>query len=184
MANTGVMDSVRSISKDFVHEIGGKEMKFRGTKLDALHGAWLMKFAAEKILPAVNGAEEAMKGLQNKAKEIADNETEDQKDRLQDVKDEGTKDVINLVVKALENISEEELINFMTRCLQTVKCDLPAGWRPVMVGPSFGVPDLEYDVAGCLALCMDVIEVNLSGFFGGSLSALTQRFRNSAQQGA
>lgn len=183
---------MRETYKDFTHEIEGKEMRFRVQKLDALHGAWLMKFAAEKILPAINGAEEAMQALKMKAKEAANSGddkgeegAEAQKKELQGIQEEGTKDVINLIVSALENISEEELIHFMGKCLQSVKCDLPAGWRPVMTGPSsFGVSELEYDVAGCLALCMDVIEVNLSGFFGGSLSALTQRFRNSSQQGA
>ena len=148
---------MRTTTKTVKHEVDGEERTFQIRKMDALHGSYLLKFCTEKFLPFVNDISTIMGDG-----EVPENEEEAKKASL--VK---TDQIIQLIPKALSALSEEELISFETRCLQTVDMMLPAGWQPVMTGNVFGVEELEDDTMTVLALCYEVVEFNLGSFFGG-----------------
>lgn len=158
---------MRETTKEVKHEVDGKEMTFQIRKMDALKGAYLVKFATEKLIPIfsklTNIFQTPDKDLQGKPI----NDAEQQK-----LIEKRTEEVMKMLPEALTALSEEELTDLISRCLQTVDLLLPAGWQPVMIGKSFGVSELEYDIMTVLILCYDVIEFNLGGFFGGkSLSS-------------
>jgi len=148
---------MRITTKEVKHEIDGQEMTFQIKKMDALRGSYLMKFCAEKFLPVFTKAqhmfndEEAPKN-EEEAKELARVRTEQ---------------IFTLIPEVLASMTEEELISFETRCLQTVEVLKPAGWQPVMVGNHFGVEELEDDIKTVLILCYEVVEFNMGSFFGG-----------------
>lgn len=151
---------MRETTKEFTRKIGDKDMRFQIRKMDALKGSCLLKFVIEKLLPLFKGAQDIFA-------EPEEGKTE------QEVIIDRTASVMEIIPKALESISEEELIKFEKSCLQTVDVAFPAGWQPVVIGDSFGVDELEYDVINVLLLCYDVVEFNFGGFFGGKgLSSL------------
>ena len=167
---------MRENKKEVTLELDGKEMTFVITKMDAFSGASLMKFVTEKMLPAIGEVQEAF---------IAkDGETELTEEQQQDIVKERVKNVMPLISKFLESITDEELIKLEKSCLKTVKCKLPAGYQPVLMGDSFGIPELEYDVANVLLLCYYVIEFNTQGFFGGKHSGSLLSKLNIFQPGA
>ena len=147
---------MREISKEVRHTIDDQEMTFIITKMDALKGAWLMKFCAEKLLPLFNQmrsvfAEDSGEGL-----------SEDE------LAQKRTNQVIEILPGILSSLTEEDLMTLQKRCLATVKAVLPGGLQPVLTGNSFGVAELEYDIVTVLVLCYEVIEFNLGSFFGGN----------------
>lgn len=160
---------MRETTKQVTHEVDGKELTFQIRKMNALQGAFLIKFVTEKLLPLLDG-------LQNVF--IQDEEIEDKDETIK----QRTSAIMEMIPKALSSISEEELMNFEMKCLQTVDLLLPAGWQPVMVGKNFTVEDIEYEPLTALLLCYDVIEFNFRGFFGGKgLSSLLPRQSSSLQ---
>lgn len=159
---------MRETEKIVKKEIDGEEYTFKIQKMNALHGSFLMKFCAEKLLPVFN----SMQGIFENV-EVDENTDEETKKRIAEEK---TSEAFALLPGALASISEDELIKFETRCLQTVYIEIPGGWQPVMQGDSFVVGILEYDAMTVLMLCYDVLEFNLSGFFGGKgLSSLLKK---------
>ena len=152
---------MREITKEVKHTVDGREMTFQITKMNALHGTYLMKFCAEKILPAFA-----------KMKDIFMSEPEEGKTD-DEINAERTEKVISILPEILASLSEDDLMKLETRCLQTVRAVLPAGLQPVMIGSNFGISELEYDIITALVLCYEVIEFNLGGFFGeNSLGSL------------
>ena len=147
---------MRITTKEVKHEVDGKELTFQIRKMDALHGSYLMKFCAEKFLPLINDVQGLFGGDQ------PTNEEE-----VAEIAKERTEKVLTMIPKALASLSEDELINFEIRCLQTVDVLLPAGWQPVMMGKEFGIEELEDDIKTVLILCYEVVEFNMGSFFGG-----------------
>ena len=68
------------------------------------------------------------------------------------------------------SLSEEELKSVMTSVLNHVSVLLPAGPHPVMTGPEWGYPELQYDTPACMKLLLEGMAWSLSGFFGGGQS--------------
>ncbi len=69
------------------------------------------------------------------------------------------------------HLSESDLRSLMITCLQHAEVLLPAGWMPVMTRGEWTYPELEYDTATCLKLCIEEVLWTLEGFFGGGASA-------------
>lgn len=131
------------------------EDTYRLRKFPALSGAYFLKFATEKLMPAVKVFVDILSfGKMKATEENGDKEPMD------------LESMINAVLPILTSISKEDLAQLMTDCLNHCDKILPAGPQPVMDGNAFGVPDLEYDVVTCLILCYHVIEFNVQGFFG------------------
>ena len=124
---------MRITEKEVKHEVDGQELTFQIKKMDALHGSYLMKFVAEKFLPVLNDVQ----GLFDDGEQKPKNEKE-----MDAIAKARTEKVLTVIPKALASLTEEELINFEIRCLQTVSVLKPAGWQPVLVGNSFGVEEL------------------------------------------
>ncbi len=70
----------------------------------------------------------------------------------------------------IASLSEEELKSVMTSVLNHVSVLLPAGPHPVMTGPEWGYPELQYDTPACMKLLLEGMAWSLSGFFGGGQS--------------
>ena len=70
------------------------------------------------------------------------------------------------------SISPENLRTVMISCLNHVEVLLPAGYQPVMQGPSWSWPELEHDTATCLKLTLEEALWTLRDFFseGGPTS--------------
>lgn len=147
---------MRITTKEVKHEVDGQEMTFRITKMNALHGSYLMKFCAEKFLPLLSEAQELFSGEEPKTEA-----------EVEELAKKRTEKVLVLIPKALASLTEEELIGFEVRCLQTVEVSKPAGWQPVLIGQEFGVEELEGDIMTTLILCYEVVEFNMGSFFGG-----------------
>lgn len=145
---------MRETSKIVTHPVDGKEEKFQIHKMDALEGASLLKFVVEKFVPLFKNAEQIFAEPKEGATE-------------EEVAIQRTEDILDMLPKALEKISDDELIDFEKRCLRKVDMMKPAGWQPVFMGNSFGVKEIEHDVITALLLCYDVVLFNFSGFFEG-----------------
>ena len=156
---------MREITKEVVHTVDGEETTFRIKKMNALHGSYLLKFCAEKLLPVFKGIQSMFQNT-----DVDELKTEEQENKAIA---EQTDEVFSLLPAALASISEDELFKFETRCLQTVEIKLTNGWMSIMSGDHFNVTSVEYDAMAVLMLCYDVLKFNLSGFFGeGSLGSL------------
>ena len=90
---------MRETTKQVTHEVDGKELTFQIRKMNALQGAFLIKFVTEKLLPLLDG-------LQNVF--IQDEEIEDKDETIK----QRTSAIMEMIPKALSSISEEELMNF------------------------------------------------------------------------
>jgi len=157
---------MRITTKEVKHEVDGQEMTFQIKKMDALRGSYLMKFCAEKFLPVLNKAQNM----------FSEDEQPKNEEEVQILAKKRTEEIFTLIPEVLSTMTEEELISFETRCLQTVEVLKPAGWQPVMVGNHFGVEELEDDIKTVLILCYEVVEFNMGSFFGGkSLASLLHR---------
>ena len=73
----------------------------------------------------------------------------------------------NGLLQVITAMPEDELKSLMTSCLNHVEVLLPAGYQPIMQGPSWSWAELEHDTASCLKLVMEEISWTLAGFFGG-----------------
>ena len=151
---------MREITKEVTHEIEGTEWRFMIKKMDALRGSFLMKFCAEKLMPVFNKMQTVFQGDSGK--------TYANEEEKKAAADAMTAEAINMLVAAIAAISEEELITFEKRCLSTVRIFADGEWTKIMDGDQICVGILEYDTMTVLLLCYDVLEFNLSGFFGGS----------------
>ncbi len=74
------------------------------------------------------------------------------------------------VMGFITSLSEPDLRSLMITCLQHCEVLLPAGWMPVMTRGEWTYPELEYDTAVCLKLCIEEVLWTLEGFFGGGAS--------------
>ena len=74
------------------------------------------------------------------------------------------------VLGFITSLSEPDLRSLMTTCLQHTEVLLPAGWMPVMTRGEWSYPELEYDTAVCLKLCIEEVLWTLEGFFGDGIS--------------
>ena len=146
---------MREIEKIVSHKIDGEDVNFRIRKMDALDGGTLLKFVVEKFVPMFKEAEQIFADPKEGATE-------------EEVAMQRTEEILDALPKALEKISDAELIDFEKRCLRKVDMMKPAGWQPVMMGDSFGVQEVEYDPIMTLMLCYEVVVFNFSGFFGGN----------------
>ena len=149
---------MREISKEVKHTFDsfeGEEKTFQIKKMNALEGSVLLKFVGEKLLPLFSAVQDVF--VPSEDEEITEEELTARRSEA----------IMKLIPQALESISEDELMRFEQKCLNTVEILLPAGWQPVMRGKNFGVEELEYDPIAALLLCYEVVEFNLSGFFGG-----------------
>lgn len=148
---------MREIAKTVKHDVDEKETLFQIRKMNALDGSYMLKFVAEKLLPLVGGFQNIFdKPQEGDEEKTADEIAENRTDMLMD-----------MIPKALATISKEELIDFEKQCLRLVDMMKPAGWQPVMMGDFFGVEEVEYDPILALMLCYDVIQFNFAGFFAG-----------------
>lgn len=167
---------MREITKEVKHEVEGKEFIFQITKMNALKGTYLVKFVTEKLIPVFT----QLQGIFQAPDKDADGKDLSEEEQ-QKIVEQRTEEVLQMIPKALEALSEEELTGLIERCLQTVQVMMPAGWQPVMIGHNFGVEELEYDIMTTLLLCYEVIEFNLGSFFGGkSLGSFLPR-RNTSK---
>ena len=133
---------MRVTSKSITLSVAGQEASFRLRLMDAFTGAWLLKLLLEKLLPFLSSS---------------DSETIE-------------KELAEHLPALLSSLSEQDLRELMTRCLNHVDRMLPAGPQPVMLRSSFGIPELEQDTVTCLSLCLEEIFFNLEGFFPESVS--------------
>ena len=157
---------MRETTQVVKHEVDGEEMSFQIRKLNAFDGAWLFKFATEKILPLYDN----VGGLFADPK---DGQTQE------DVIKSRTDTITTMIPAALASITQEELTVFMRQCLSNVSALLDSGWRTVLVDDEFMVPEVEYDTMLALVLCYDVIAFNMQGFFGGGrLASVLKRLRS------
>ncbi len=160
--------------KEVKHNVKGQEMTFQIEKMDALRGAGLMKFAAQKVLPLFDTVKDIFDGKE-KPKDA---------EELQKYIAQKSDIVFKMIPEALASLTEEELIRYMAKCLGTVKCMKPSGWQPIMDKFEFCIPELEKDIATCLLLTYEVTEFNLGGFFAESgLGSFLPR-RNTQQPNA
>ncbi|MBP5571064.1 MAG: hypothetical protein J6X39_00100 [Bacteroidales bacterium] len=151
---------MREITTIVTHEVDGEEKQFQIQKLDALEGSVLLKFVVQKFVPLFRSIDDV----------FAEPEVEEGKDveaAAKEVAAQRTIDLMSIIPKALETISNEELIDFEKRCLRRVQIMYAAGWQPVMKNNSFGCDEVQYDPFLALLLCWDVVRFNYSGFFDG-----------------
>ena len=167
---------MRETTKQVTLTIDGKEKQYLIKKMNALDGSGLLKFCAEKLLPAYKQLQAVFSG-----DEITDELSEEELAAIEQKRTEG---LMSTVLDALQNLSKKELIDFEVECLNTVQVNLQGSWLPVMKGKIFCDTDLEYDVSGVLSLVFEVLIFNLRGFFGeGSLASLLGKL-NSSQPNA
>ena len=133
---------MRVTSKSITLSVAGQEASFRLRLMDAFTGAWLLKLLLEKLLPFLSSSDP-----ETIEKELAEH-----------------------LPALLSSLSEQDLRELMTRCLNHVDRMLPSGPQPVMLRSSFGIPELEQDTVTCLSLCLEEIFFNLEGFFPESVS--------------
>ena len=148
---------MREITKETKHEAGGKEYTFQITKMNVLDGAWLMKFATEKVLPLLAELDDVFTPIDNNLP----------KEKVDAIVEKRTKLVFQKIPTALASLKYDDLVELITRCLHTVSVLMPAGWQPMMIGNNFGVEELECETAIGLILCYEVFEFNLGSFFEG-----------------
>ena len=98
----------RETTKQVTLEVDGKSMVFEIDKMDALHGAGLMKFAAQKILPILGMAENAADSLKEKARNLADQEP-DKAETTEKEAEELKKPGIGKVFKTVDELREDLL---------------------------------------------------------------------------
>lgn len=135
---------MRNINKELTLAVDGTDTRFRLNLMDAFSGVFLLKLITEKCLPHLAGLD------------------------FSDPEALGP-EIIRVLPGFLSSLSESELRNVMTTCLNHVEQSLPAGFQPVMIGASFGIRELEHDTVTCLKLCWEEILFNLEGFFPGSV---------------
>lgn len=151
---------MRETTKQVVHKIDDNDVVFQIHKMNALEGGVLLKFVAEKFVPIFKNIESIFADPEEGATE-------------EEVAVSRTNMILEMVPKALEKISNDELVEFEKNCLRMVEMKKPAGWQPVMIGSEFGVEEVEYDPFIALMLCYDVVQFNFNGFFAGNgLSSL------------
>lgn len=165
---------MREMSKTVKHEIDGNEILFQIRKMNALDGSYMLKFVAEKLLPLVGG----FQNIFAKQSEEDEGKTEDE------IAETRTDMLMEMIPKALQTISKDELLDFEKQCLRLVDMMKPAGWQPVMMGDFFGVEEVEYDPIMALTLCYDVIQFNFAGFFAGRNLASILNPQDSAKPSA
>ena len=118
----------------------GKDHRYRLHLMDAFTGAMLLKLILEKAWPLLKDVDPGDPAAL-----------------------EAT--LISALPTLLSALTEQDTRDLMTRCLNHVDRELPAGWQAVMEGRNFGCPDLEKDTMTCLLLCGKEILFNLEGFF-------------------
>lgn len=78
-------------------------------------------------------------------------------------------DYMALVFQILDCVSDEDLSNLVSKCLQVCYENLPAGQQPVMDSQGhYGVPDVEHDMVLVVKLCIEALKWGAADFFDGS----------------
>ena len=142
---------MRNIIKNIQLLIDGNPADFRLTKLDAFSGAALLQMLAR--LPS--------SGHSKRSEESPEQGDASARSARH------SPDLSSLFA----SLSPADLRSLMTACLNHVEVLLPAGYQPVMQGPSWSWPELAHDAAACLKLTLEEALWTLSGFFGEGGSA-------------
>ncbi|MBO7631862.1 MAG: hypothetical protein J6S78_05990 [Lachnospiraceae bacterium] len=155
---------MRETTKQIKFGPEGEERTYQIHKMNALAGSYLIKFCSEKLLPVYNSIQGVFSDTAVDVENMTDEEV---KAAESEVAEKRLSSILTIIPKALENLSEKELLEFETRCLQTVDVLKAAGWQPVMINGHFGDEDLEYDIGAVLRLVYEVLVFNLGSFFAG-----------------
>lgn len=88
--------------------------------------------------------------------------------------------MFDVVGRALESFSDEDVDVLIDRCLRVCYLSTPAGQQPVMDEyGNYGVVDIEYDMGLIMKLCFEAIKWGASDFFEES-SSISNLFRKLA----
>lgn len=139
-----------------------EDKTYRVRKMNALVGSFVMKQLFGKLIPMLSEGQKLMEAIENAGEEDGS---------LDDGKAVGI--ALASLPTILDRISEEDIQTLMQKALNYTDVQLPAGWCQIMTGDYFSYPELEYDLQTCLALTVQCLAFNASGFFGGSGSPLS-----------
>ena len=134
---------MRNIIKNIQLNMDGTPTDFRLTKLDAFSGVALLRLLAS--LP------------ESTTQRVILNEGEGSHSR-------------SPLFSVFSALSDSDLRNLMTVCLEHCEVRLPAGWNPVMTRGEWSYIELEHDVATCMKLTIEEVLWTLEGFFGAGAS--------------
>lgn len=151
------------------------EEQYRVRKMDVFSASFLMKFLLEKFIPILNHI--------NGILELMGSENDGGAGGTDEGRTEQMLEVASRVIPSiLASVTDEDLKQLMTKCLNYADKSLPAGYQPVMLGDRFGVEGLEYDFATCVVLCFHTIALNCEGFFGEGGFQIGQLLKNMKPQ--
>ena len=169
---------MRSITKDLELTVDGKAVRFRLTKLDAFSGVKLLRLIMRLEEEAERRVERRVESRAHRGPSAS--RTAHEMDRFcsstsveraepspcstpgKTVPSFHSPTIMDL----LASLSEEELQGVMTSVMNHTEVYLPAGLHPVMMGSSWGWPELEHDTPTCMRLLMEGLAWSLSDFFG------------------
>ena len=154
---------MRETTKQLTLSVGGEEYTFQIRKMNALAGTGLVKFCAEKLLPVYKQLQSV---FQSEDIDVSDMDEAALKAKEEEIAEARTDRLLQMIPEALASLTDDELISFETRCLQTVDILKKAGWQQVMTGKHFSCEEIEYDPATVLRLVYEVLVFNLGSFFG------------------
>lgn len=135
---------MRQLTKSLTLPVDGTDTDFRLSLMDAFSGASLLKLLTEKCLPHFASLDFTDPDTLGPA-------------------------IVKALPVVLSSLYDSDLRTLMTSCLNHVEQSLPAGYQPVMIRSSFGIPALEHDTVTCLRLCWEEILFNLESFFPESV---------------
>ena len=99
-------------------------------------------------------------------------------DNIEDIKDISLDDLnLTEVMSSIFDLPEKEFRYIQDNCLMVITEKLPAGDAPVLnKNGTFGVMNIEHDIALLMNLTVQSLFFNVSGFFEGSpLSSITKK---------
>lgn len=142
--------------RNVVRVVDVGEHRYRITDFDALRGGFVFLFAAKKIIPLLKVVDADFGSI------------------LRQGVNDGFEQIIGAVMPVLDSISQEDLVKFMTMCLEQVEIELPAGYEKVMRGGEFTVDEVKYSTKLAFILCYHAIEGIVKDFFGEKASDFIQ----------
>jgi len=82
---------------------------------------------------------------------------------------------VELMMKALESVSDADIDAILDKCLAVCSKSFPAGPQPVLhADGTYGVPEAQYDIMLAVKLCIEAVKWGASDFFGESSPALEE----------
>ena len=151
---------MRSITKDLELTVDGKAVRFRLTKLDAFSGVKLLRLIMRL-------EEEAERRVERRGRFCSSTSVERAEPSPCSTPGKTVPSFHSpTIMDLLASLSEEELQGVMTSVMNHTEVYLPAGLHPVMMGSSWGWPELEHDTPTCMRLLMEGLAWSLSDFFG------------------